>query len=71
MPQAAQVQSDATIPGSIYCLMEDDSMIMNLSVETHRLLSRPDASRHQVQLLIEADVRVTLARVYNHVFLGE
>lgn len=71
MPEAAQVRADESISDPIYCLMEDDRLLMNLAVETHRLLTRPNASEHEVHLLIEVDVRVTLARIYNQVLLGE
>jgi hypothetical protein len=55
----------------MHCLLEDDSLIRGLSVETHRLLARPDASDHEVVLVIEVDIRVAQARPYNQLFLGD
>jgi hypothetical protein len=71
VPIVGQVIPDNSTDYPIYCLLEDDGLITSLSVETHRLLSRPAASKHDVQLLIEVDVRVTQARLFNQLFLGE
>jgi hypothetical protein len=54
----------------IYCLMEDDSMISGLGVESERLLGATTESRDYVKLTIEVDVRVKRATIYNHSFLG-
>ncbi|MDR3513202.1 MAG: hypothetical protein P4L73_16320 [Caulobacteraceae bacterium] len=54
----------------IYCLLEDDSLISGLNIETERLLSAPNAAESVVKLVIEVDVRVTDSRAYNHSFLG-
>jgi hypothetical protein len=70
-PNADQIVDDPTMPEPIYCLMEDDSMIAGVAIETHRLLSRPNSSKHEVRLVIEVDVRVTNPRVYNYIFLGD
>lgn len=43
---------------------------MGLNVETGLLLTQPGASIHEVRLIIEVDVRVTQARIYNQLFLG-
>jgi hypothetical protein len=71
IPSADQIIDDPSIDGPIFCLMENDRMITGLSVETHRLLSRPNVSKHHVQLIIEVDVRVAQARIYNQHFLGD
>jgi len=55
----------------VYCLLEDDSLISGLNIETSRLLTKPGASEHEVRLVIEVDVRVIQARTYNQVFLGD
>ena len=71
VPKDEQVVSDQTIVDPIYCLLEDDALIANCTIETHRLLSRPLASKYAVILLIEVDVRVIQPRQYNQPFLGD
>jgi hypothetical protein len=65
-----QVVADASAPDPIYTLLEDDSAITKVEIETHRLLSRPGANTHEVRLIIDVDVRVAQARIYNQPFLG-
>lgn len=55
----------------LYCLLEDDSLLTGLSVETRRLLTRPGAPENEVRLIVEIDVRVPDARSYNTLFLGD
>jgi hypothetical protein len=65
---------EQVIPGStspMFCLLEDDSLITGLDVQTQRLLAKPNVSKHDVHLLIEVDVRVTDPRGYNQMFLGD
>jgi hypothetical protein len=71
MPKPEQMMEDASIEDPIYCLLEDDGLISKLEVETHQLLSRPNASKHEVHLVIEVDVRVIDSRAYNQAFLGD
>jgi hypothetical protein len=71
IPNVDQIIRGDDFESPIYCLLEDDSLIASLSVETHRLLSQPNASDHEVRLLIEVDVRVTNSRFYNQAFLGD
>jgi hypothetical protein len=63
--------SDGEKPELIFCLLEDDSLIAGLNIETGRLLSRSGASESEVRLIIEVDVRVVQARLYNQIFLGD
>jgi hypothetical protein len=70
-PHDEHVMDDPTIGDPIYCLLEDDDLITRLDIETHKLLSRPNASQHEVRLVIEVDVRVTHPRYYNHAFMGD
>lgn len=65
----APPSSSASLP--IHCLMEDDSLMAGLNVETRRLLTHPGADEKQVRLIIEVDVRVPDARSYNTLFLGD
>ncbi|MDE2240581.1 MAG: hypothetical protein KGJ73_11740 [Rhodospirillales bacterium] len=72
IPNIDQIpKNDPLCPETIYCLMEDDSLISGVSIETHRLLSAPNGSKHDVRLVIEVDVRVALPRMYNAHFLGD
>jgi hypothetical protein len=64
------IADDKTIDDPIYCLVKDDGLISSIAVNTQTLLSSPNASHHQVHLLIEVDVRLYVTRLYNHCFLG-
>jgi hypothetical protein len=65
----AAIQNKPTDP--IYCLLEDDSLITGLNVQTTRLLTAPNLGENYVRLLVEVDVRVTHPRAYNSAFLGD
>jgi hypothetical protein len=56
---------------NMHVLLEDDSLVTGLSVETRRLLNRPDKSENEVRLIIEVTVNVLDARAYNILFLGD
>ena len=71
IPDAGQIVADRVTAAPIYCLLEDDKLISGCSVETQRLLIRPNASEHEVRLVIEVDVRVSQARPYNLPFFGD
>jgi hypothetical protein len=71
VPNQDQIVTDSELSEPVYCLLENDRLIASLSVDTHRLLSSPEASKHEVHLMIEVDVRVTQPRLYNQVFLGD
>jgi hypothetical protein len=55
----------------VYCLLEDDSLLTGIAVETRRLLTRPGAQENEVRLIVDVDVRVPDARSYNTLFLGD
>jgi len=76
IPDANQVAKDMSIKDTsikdpIYCLLEDDALIMGCNVQTHRLLARTGGDIDDVLLLIEVDVRVVRPRGYNLTFLGD
>jgi len=71
VPPMDQVCDGSIAEDPIYCLLEDDALIMHCDIETHRLLSRPEASKYEVHLVVEVDVRVTQPRAYNIPFLGD
>lgn len=72
MPQHPEqiLPSEKTGP-LVYSLLEDDSLLSGLNIETGRLLTRPNSPKTEVRLIIEVDVRVAEARMYNHLFLGD
>jgi hypothetical protein len=69
-PNPDSLANDGGAPDPTYTLLEDDRLITAVEVETRQLLSRPGASKHEVRLIIEVDVRVSRARSYNQPFLG-
>ena len=71
VPNPDQIIEDSSVADPIYCLLEDDGLISQLDVDTHRLLTKPNSSKHEVHLLIEVDVRVAHARQYNQPFLDD
>jgi hypothetical protein len=72
MPQHFEqiLEKDSTQHSPIYCLLEDDSMISGLDVESERLLGDQSNQKDWVKLTVEVDVRVRQATVYNQSFLG-
>jgi hypothetical protein len=54
----------------IYCLLEEDSLVSGLQVETERLLTDQNHPADYARLIIEVDVRVRQATIYNQSFLG-
>jgi hypothetical protein len=71
MPQhVEQVLEQTGQNDPIYCLLEDDSLVSGVSVESERLLTDKNHPADFVKLTIEVDVRVRHARVYNQSFLG-
>lgn len=69
--EAVRGNEDTSVADPIHCLMEDDSLISALAVETQKLLTHPDASKSQVRLVIDVDVRVIRPKAYNEIFLGD
>jgi hypothetical protein len=72
MPQHAEQvhEKTSTTLHPIYCLLEDDSFVSGLNIESERLLTDQNHAADYVQLIIEVDVRVQQATVYNVSFLG-
>jgi hypothetical protein len=54
----------------LYCLLEDDSQVSGLEIESERLLGDQNNAKDFARLVIEVDVRVRQATIYNHSFLG-
>jgi hypothetical protein len=71
MPQhLEQVPFDPDAPNPTHCLLEDDSMVSGLDVQTERLLTDQNHPKDYVRLVIQVDVRVRQATIYNQSFLG-
>lgn len=72
MPQHAEQVSEktSTKQNPMYCLLEDDSMISGLDIESERLLSSQKNPADYVKLTIEVDVRIKRPMIYNQSFLG-
>jgi hypothetical protein len=71
VPNANQVILNVAPRDTVLCLLEDDSLITRLDVDTQRLLTNSRSSIHRVRLLIEVDIGVVQTRFYNHTFLGD
>jgi len=50
--------------------MENDSLVSGLHVESERLLTDQPHQKDFVRLVIEVDVRIYQATIYNQSFLG-
>jgi len=72
MPQHAEqvLEKDTTRFEPLYCLLQDDSAVSGLKIETDRLLADSVSPKDYVRLIIEVDVRVRQAMHYNQSFLG-
>jgi hypothetical protein len=71
MPQNVEqvLDKDSTEFSPIYCLLEDDSLVSGLDIESERLLGDQNNAQNWVRLTIEVDVRVRQATIYNQSFL--
>jgi|SRR5580700_9903656 hypothetical protein len=72
MPQHVEqvLEDTSSRTDPLYCLLEDDSLVSGLDVETERLLTDQNHAADYVRLTIEVDVRVRQAMIYNQSFLG-
>ncbi len=71
MPQhAEQILERPSETAPLFCLLEDDSLVSGLHVESERLLTDGKEPKDFVRLIIEVDVRVRQATIYNQAFLG-
>ena len=72
MPQHIEqiLEKTSTRQKPIYCLLEDDSLVSGVNVETERLLTDQSHPADFARLIIEVDVRVRQATIYNQSFLG-
>jgi hypothetical protein len=72
MPQHMEqvLEKSSTQVDPIYCLLEDDSLVSGLDVQSERLLTDENHPADYARLTIEVDVRVRQAMIYNQAFLG-
>jgi len=71
VPTKAELVEDPTLDNPIYCLLESDTLITGLSIKTDRLLTGANRSPHEAHLVVEADIRVLQAKLYNLSLLGD
>lgn len=71
LPSVDEVVADSTIEDPILCLLESDTLITGFELRSDRLLSKPNTSVHEVRLVIDVDVRVSQAGLYNLPYLGD
>jgi hypothetical protein len=71
VPTEAELVEDPTLDNPIYCLLESDTLITGLSIKTDRLLTGANKSPHEAHLVVEADIRVLQAKLYNLSLLGD
>jgi hypothetical protein len=71
MPQHAEqvLEKIGTKEAPLYCLLEEDSLVSGLNVESERLLTDQSLPQDYVKLTIEVDVRVRQPAIYNYGFL--
>jgi hypothetical protein len=54
-----------------YCLLEEDSLISQMNVETGRLLTRPGGNASEVKLIVTVTVKAAHVRSYNLPLIGD
>lgn len=72
MPSESELKfADGPIDGPFHCLLEDDRLITDTSIETGYLLTGSTVARSEVRLVINVTVRVTHIRSYNLALVGD
>jgi hypothetical protein len=57
-PAQAELFSDADVSTKLFCLLQDDSLVTRVSVETDRLL-RQTQNRHDLVAIVQVSVRAS------------
>jgi hypothetical protein len=70
MPTPDEGRAEKSDCDPLFCLLEDDALITDLTIRTDRLLSRPDAPKSEVRLIIEVTILPTKVSPSNSGFLG-
>lgn len=70
MPSEAEMAIDRPHAEPFFCLLQDDALITEVSVRADRLLSRTDASRSEVRLIMDVVVKPSQIGIENQGFLG-
>jgi len=71
MPSKEDIKVEQPDADPFFCLMEDDALVTNFSVDTDRLLATPGMPANQVYLVIEVTVKVMRITDSNVGFLGD
>jgi hypothetical protein len=71
LPSQDEIVDDSSMEGPTLCLLESDTLVTGLKLRSDRLLNKPNSSVHEVQLVIEVDIRVSQTGLYNLAFLGD
>lgn len=69
MPTNAELTVQGAPAGDTYCLMEADTLVSGLEVETERLLLPPSTHPHEAQLVVDVTVRVLRVHEANYCLL--
>jgi hypothetical protein len=71
VPSIDEMKAGSPDADPFYCVLEQDALITGVNVRTDRLLTAPNASVHEVHLVIEVSVRVMRIDWENIGYLGE
>jgi hypothetical protein len=69
MPSKEEQDNSPPDLDEIYCLMENDSLVSALDIQTERLLLPPSDHQHEAQLVIEVSLRVLRVNQGNYCLL--
>jgi hypothetical protein len=70
LPKGDELPAPPEVPDPLCCLLEDDSLISDLSVKTGRLLGSQQEDRGQVRLIMEVTIKATIVKTYNLILLS-
>jgi hypothetical protein len=71
MPANGDPANAGELEDPFLTLLEDDSLISGFTVETGRLLTRPDGEPAEVKLIVTVTVKAAHVRAYNLPLLGD
>lgn len=70
MPSRAEDEKCPSAYDHVFCLMENDSLVSHLEIETDRLLFPKTEGEHEVYLVVEVSVNVHVVGEWNVCLLG-
>jgi hypothetical protein len=71
IPQSGDLNAGAPSAQPCYCLLENDSLVVDFAVRTDRLLSGIAASKYEVMLVIDVVIRMMRITSHNIGFFGD